>query len=74
MTNSDIFRSERKRQRAVNFVQLTDNIVESYPNGITHGIQKDALQNGWDAALKYSKSFIQTIGNLNLNCLKIQKV
>ena len=28
---------------------IVENIVESYPNGIPHGLQKDAIQNGWDA-------------------------
>jgi len=73
MTNSDIFKSERRRERAVNYVQLTDNTAESYPHGIIHGIQKDALQNGWDAALKYSKSFIQNNWKFEFKLFKNSK-
>ena len=28
---------------------MAKNIVEAYPYGIAHGLQKDAIQNGWDA-------------------------
>ena len=73
MTNSDIFRSDKKRQRAVDYKQLTNNTVESYPHGITHGVQKDALQNGWDAALKYSKSFIQNNWKFEFKLFKNSK-
>ena len=73
MTNSDIFRSDKKRQRAVDYKQLTNNTIESYPHGITHGVQKDALQNGWDAALKYSKSFIQNNWKFEFKLFKNSK-
>mgnify|MGYP001087616414 CR=1 FL=1 len=73
MTNSDIFEGDNIRQRAVDCVQLTDNVVESYPHGIIHGIQKDALQNGWDAALKHSKSFIQNNWKFEFKLFKNSK-
>lgn len=38
-----------QRERAVNWIQLANNIVEEYKYGLSHGVQKDAIQNGWDA-------------------------
>lgn len=37
------------RQRATNYIQICDNLADSYPEGIPHGVQKDAIQNGMDA-------------------------
>ncbi len=34
---------------AINYIQLMNNVVEDYPLGIAHGLQKDAVQNGSDA-------------------------
>ena len=39
----------KKRSRATNYINLAKNIVDTYPNGLAHGLQKDAIQNGWDA-------------------------
>jgi hypothetical protein len=49
MDIKDILKGETTRERAVNFIQLAKNIVEDYKYGMPHGVQKDALQNGWDA-------------------------
>lgn len=45
------------RERAVNYLNLIKSICDSYPDGFVHGIQKDAIQNAWDARLKKSKEF-----------------
>ena len=37
------------RQRAANYIMICSNIVDSYPDGIAHGLQKDAIQNATDA-------------------------
>ncbi len=37
------------RERPVNYVDLCDNIADTYPAGIAHGLQKDAIQNSLDA-------------------------
>ena len=47
------------RDRAVNFIQIVENTKDSYPSEIGHGIQKDAIQNGWDARLKKEKDFVK---------------
>ncbi len=36
-------------ERSYDFGGMVRNVLESYPNGIAHGLQKDAIQNGWDA-------------------------
>ncbi len=35
--------------RIYNLEGIADSVVASYPHGIAHGLQKDAIQNGWDA-------------------------
>jgi len=37
------------RQRAANYIMICKNIVDSYPEGVAHGLQKDAIQNAIDA-------------------------
>jgi hypothetical protein len=39
------------RETTINWQQLVQNIVDEYEKhqGIVHGVQKDAVQNGWDA-------------------------
>ena len=37
------------RQRPTNFVGICNNLADSYPEGIPHGVQKDAIQNAIDA-------------------------
>ena len=38
------------RSRPANYIQICESIAHSYPDGVAHGVQKDALQNGMDAA------------------------
>jgi len=47
------------RERLVNYIQQTKNILDSYPSSITHGVQKDAIQNGWDACVKKTRAFVE---------------
>lgn len=37
------------RERAVNYISICDTIADTYPCGLTHGLQKDAIQNSVDA-------------------------
>src|SRR3712207_6195079 len=37
------------RQRAANYIAICNNIADSYPDGVPHGLQKDAIQNAVDA-------------------------
>ena len=37
------------RERPVNYITICDTIADSYPKGVAHGIQKDAIQNSFDA-------------------------
>lgn len=59
MNISNIFKEEPTRERAINWIGLAQNIVDDYKFGVPHGVQKDALQNGWDAiAGPKTKNFI----------------
>jgi hypothetical protein len=59
MSISTIFKEESTRQRVVNWIGLAQNIVDEYKYGVPHGVQKDALQNGWDAISgSMTKSFV----------------
>jgi hypothetical protein len=37
------------RERAANYIMICNNIADSYPDGVPHGLQKDAIQNAVDA-------------------------
>lgn len=39
------------RQRPADYINICRNIADSYPAGIVHGIQKDAIQSGLDAVV-----------------------
>jgi len=54
------------QERTTNYIQLAKNIADDYgyahsplSNRLSHGIQKDAIQNGWDAKEKETHKFIQ---------------
>jgi len=59
MKIKDLAEESKWTQRPVDYIQVTKNIVESYPFGLIHGVQKDAIQNGWDAKLKHTKNFLE---------------
>lgn len=60
MNNSgiNIVPKSQLRERSVNYVNSIKNLIDSYPETVSHGIQKDAIQNGWDARLKKDQKFI----------------
>jgi hypothetical protein len=37
------------RDRPANYISICDNLADSYPMGVPHGVQKDAVQNAVDA-------------------------
>ena len=37
------------RERTVDYINICHNLVDSYPYGLAHGLQKDAIQNAVDA-------------------------
>lgn len=43
------------RRRPADYLAITRNIAESYPYGVAHGVQKDAIQNGMDARVGRQK-------------------
>lgn len=40
--------------RKISYKKMIKTVADSYPQGFIHGIQKDAIQNGWDAR-EYTK-------------------
>lgn len=56
--NTDAIFAGGTGQRRTNFLGIALNIVDSYPMGLSHGVQKDAIQNGWDAALHHTAEHI----------------
>jgi hypothetical protein len=66
MTITDMFRDAPLQERTTNYKHLAQNIADDYgyPHSplserISHGIQKDAIQNGWDACETKTKTYIQ---------------
>lgn len=60
------FKDAPAQERTVNYKKLVQNIAAEYgyPSNIlseriSHGIQKDAIQNGWDAREKKTRNYIQ---------------
>ena len=39
----------------MNYYGLSENVVDAYEYGLAHGLQKDAVQNGWDARISSTK-------------------
>lgn len=37
------------RTRPADYIQICETLADTYPKGRAHGVQKDAIQNGWDA-------------------------
>jgi len=47
------------RERPVDYIQVAKNSLESYPLSLAHGVQKDAIQNGWDACIKKTPHYVE---------------
>lgn len=48
------------RERPVDYIQVAKNTLESYPLSLAHGVQKDAIQNGWDACIKKTPHYVES--------------
>lgn len=61
------------RQRPADYIAICNNIADSYPFGIAHGLQKDAIQNAVDARRGRSKVRVhfELIENSNEKILTI---
>ena len=47
------------RERSTDYIQIAKNTLDSYPNGLAHGLNKDTIQNGWDACMKKTKHYVE---------------
>ncbi len=45
----------RAVESPIDYIQMMENVYDSYPLGLSHGLQKDAIQNGVDARKKTTK-------------------
>ena len=66
MTIQEIFDSAPLQERTTSYIQLAKNIAGDYgyahsplSERLSHGVQKDAIQNGWDARDKKTHKFVQ---------------
>lgn len=72
MNIRDIFNSVSLRERPVDYIQEAQNTYDDYPNTLAHGVQKDAIQNGWDARAKETKNFVKNNWKVDFEILKLQ--
>lgn len=68
---NEVFEAETSYERATNYIQLAKNYVDSYPSS-SHGVQKDAVQNGWDVKIEDTKKFIQENWKLEFELIKVK--
>ncbi len=61
----------KRRHRPLNYIQMATNILDGYPYGLSHGFQKDAIQNGWDARRSGSRSFIKDNWEFTIELIKL---
>jgi len=52
-------KGDELRERPADYIQIAKNTLESYPLSLEHGIQKDAIQNGWDACIKKTQNYVK---------------
>lgn len=46
------------RERPTNYIQICDTLADTYPLGVAHGVQKDAIQNSFDARAEKRKKVL----------------
>lgn len=61
----------KRRPRPLNYIQMAKNILDGYSYGLSHGFQKDAIQNGWDARRSSSRAFIKENWEFTVELTKI---
>jgi hypothetical protein len=66
--------SSIERQRRTNWINSIDNVVDSYPLGLAHGLQKDAIQNGWDACATKTKAYVSSNWRMLFKIVKSEGV
>ena len=61
------------RARAANYQNICETIADSYPEGLAHGVQKDGIQNAFDARVGRSSVMVRLslIENPKGTCLTI---
>ena len=50
---------DNARERVANYIGICCNIADSYPLGIAHGVQKDAIQNAMDARVGKNPAVVE---------------
>jgi hypothetical protein len=79
MSIKDVFQDVDVKERTINYIQLAKNIADNYgyshtnfSNKLSHGIQKDAIQNAWDAKVKKSTKFVSEFWRFNFELLTLR--
>jgi len=60
------------RERRTDWIGSAKNVLRSYSYGLVHGLQKDAIQNGWDASPNKNKSYISASWSMTFEILKVE--
>lgn len=75
----DIFEGAGLQERTTNYIQLAKNLANEYgyshsllSNRLSHGVQKDAIQNGWDAKLKKTHKFVENSWKFELELTNLK--
>jgi len=62
--------ASRVSSRPTDYIQSSKNAVDNYPFGLAHGVQKDAIQNGWDACKPKTKNHVSVNWGFKFELLK----
>lgn len=79
MKTSTIFPDADFEERTTNYIQVANNIADEYgyPHSplserLSHGIQKDAIQNGWDALEKKTQKYVKDNWRFEFELIEIK--
>lgn len=60
-------------ERSTDYIQIAQNTFESYPQSLCHGLQKDTIQNNWDACIRKTKQHVENNWGVEFELLKNEK-
>ena len=61
----------RVSERITDWRQSIENLTATYPYGISHGLQKDAIQNSWDASKGKTRNYIKDNWYINFSLITL---
>ena len=60
-------------ERSTDYIQIAKNVFESYPQSLSHGLQKDTIQNNWDACVNKTKHHVTNNWGVEFELIKNPK-